>query len=258
MSNKSNTGIRMYSCLLLIVLIAGWELFCRVSGISSLLIPAPSAVAETLWAGLTVGFLWPHIWITTVEMVLGLALGCSIGFLCGVALGETEFLRRLLWPYILASQVVPKLALGPLFIVWFGFGMTSTVVITALICFFPLLENTLTGTHHIEPQKRELFHMLGATRLQTLLRLKIPSGLPVIMAGVRVAVVLALVGAVVGEFIGGRSGLGASIIAAQGMMDSTLMFALFVIITALGMIFYQATILAERWLLRHHMKGTGQ
>ena len=250
-------SIRTGSWALLIFLIAGWELFCRTSGVSALVIPAPSAVTELLWEGLTTGFLWPHIWITTIEMALGLALGCAIGFLCGVVLGETEFLRRLLWPYILASQVVPKLALGPLFIVWFGFGMTSTVVITALICFFPLLENTLTGIHHIDPQKRELFRMLGATRLQTLLRLKIPAGLPVIMAGVRVAVVLALVGAVVGEFIGGRSGLGASIIAAQGMMDSTLMFALFIIITALGMIFYQATILVERRLLRRHMKGTG-
>jgi NitT/TauT family transport system permease protein len=251
------TGSRNWSAVLLIALVAGWEIFCRTSGVSILVIPAPSAVSQVLWEGLTVGFLWPHIWITTAEMVLGLALGCVIGFLCGVGLGETEFLRRLLWPYILASQVVPKLALGPLFIVWFGFGMTSTVVITALICFFPLLENTLTGIHHIDPQKRELFRMLGATRLQTLLRLKIPSGLPVIMAGVRVAVVLALVGAVVGEFIGGRTGLGASIIAAQGMMDSTLMFALFIIITALGMIFYQAAILVERRLLRRHMKGTG-
>ena len=250
-------SIRTSSWALLIALVAGWELFCRTSGVSVLVIPAPSAVIQVLWEGITTGFLWPHIWITTVEMVLGLALGCVIGFLCGVGLGETEFLRRLLWPYILASQVVPKLALGPLFIVWFGFGMTSTVVITALICFFPLLENTLTGIHHIDPQKRELFRMLGATRIQTLLRLKIPSGLPVIMAGVRVAVVLALVGAVVGEFIGGSSGLGASIIAAQGMMDSTLMFALFIIITALGMIFYQAAILVERRLLRRHMKGTG-
>lgn len=246
---------RAGSWLLLITLLAAWEVFCRVSGVSTLVIPAPSAVAETLWDGLTVGFLWPHIWITTLEMVLGLALGCVIGFVCGIVLGETDTLRELLWPYILASQVVPKLALGPLFIVWFGFGMTSTVFITALICFFPLLENTLTGIHHIEPQKRELFRMLRATRMQTLLRLKIPSGLPVIMAGVRVAVVLALVGAVVGEFIGGKSGLGASIIAAQGMMDSTLMFALFFVITALGMIFYQAAILAERWLLRHHIKG---
>jgi NitT/TauT family transport system permease protein len=251
-------SIRTYSWGLLIVLVAGWELFCRVSGISALVIPAPSAVMETMWSGLISGYLLPHIWITTAEMVLGLATGCAIGFLCGIVLGETEFLRRLLYPYIIASQVVPKLALGPLFIVWFGFGMTSTVVITALICFFPLLENTLTGIHHIDPQKRELFRMLGATRMQTLFRLKIPSGLPVIMAGVRVAVVLALVGAVVGEFISGQAGLGATIIAAQGMMDSSLMFALFVIITVLGMIFYQATVLVEHWLLRRHMKGINQ
>ena len=250
--------IRFYSWTLLVVVIAGWELFCRISGISALVIPAPSAVAEVLWSGLATGYLWPHIWITSAEMLLGLATGCAIGFLCGILLGESAYLRRLLWPYIVASQVVPKLALGPLFIVWFGFGMTSTVIITALICFFPLLENTLTGIHLIDPQKRELFRVLGATRLQTLLRLKIPSGLPIILTGFRVAVVLALVGAVVGEFIGGRAGLGATIIASQGMMDSPLMFALFILITCLGIIFYQAAIQLERWLLHRHMKGTGQ
>jgi NitT/TauT family transport system permease protein len=212
-------------------------------------------VFHTLWAGLTSGFLLPHIWVTSVEIVLGLVAGCGVGFLTGVILVEVAFLQRLLYPYIIASQVVPKLALGPLFIIWFGFGMTSTVVITALICFFPLLENTMTGLQQIDPQKRDLFRMLRATRMQTLLRLKIPSGLPVIMAGVRVAVVLALVGAIVGEFIGGSRGLGASIIAAQGMMDSTLMFALFVVITVLGMIFYQTAIWLERWLLRRHVKG---
>ena len=205
--------------------------------------------------GLVTGYLWPHVWITGAEMLLGLALGCGIGFVCGVLLGEIDVLRRLLWPYVIASQVIPKLALGPLFIIWFGFGMTSTVVITALICFFPLLENTLTGLQLVDSRKRDLFRMLGATRLQTLFRLRLPTGLPVILAGVRVAVVLALVGAVVGEFIGGRKGLGAAIIAAQGMMDSALMFALFIIITVLGMAVYQLTIVIERRLLRHHGKG---
>ena len=252
---SSETHSRILAIGLLLLLVGGWEIYCRVSGVSELVIPAPSAIAVTLWQGLTSGYLWPHIWITSAEMTLGLLLGCSVGFVCGVVLAEFNWLRRLIWPYILASQVVPKLALGPLFIVWFGFGMTSTVVITALICFFPLLENTLTGVHHIDPMKRELFRMLGATRMQTLIRLKIPSGLPVIMAGVRVAVVLALVGAVVGEFIGGRAGLGATIIAAQGMMDSTLMFALFFVITALGMIFYQAAVWAERRLLIRHTRG---
>ena len=209
----------LYSLLLFMALLAAWEALVHVTGVSILVAPPPSAVVETLWSGLTVGFLWPHIWVTGVETLAGFALGCGIGFVAGVVLGEIPFLRRLLWPYVLASQVVPKLALGPIFIVWFGFGMTSTIVITALICFFPLLENTLIGLEAATPEKRDLFRMLGATRRQTLVRLKIPAGLPVILAGVRVAIVLALVGAVVGEFIGGDAGLGASIIAAQGMMD---------------------------------------
>ncbi|WP_353860092.1 ABC transporter permease [Azospirillum formosense] len=247
--------VRLASALLLVLLLAGWEVYCRVAGVSALVVPLPSAVLRTLWDGLAGGYLLPHLWVTTAEMAMGLAAGCTIGFLAGVLLAEVPVLRRLFYPYILASQVVPKLALGPLFIVWFGFGMTSTVVITALICFFPLLENTMTGLQQVDPNKRELFRMLRATRLQTLLRLKIPSGLPVILAGLRVAVVLALVGAVVGEFIGGRQGLGASIIAAQGMMDSTMMFALFIVITLLGMIVYQAAAGLERWLLRRPWKG---
>lgn len=250
--------ISLLSLTLFVVLLLLWEGVVRATGISALVIPAPSAILIVLWEGLTVGFLWPHIWMTTVETLVGFVLGCAIGFIAGVILGEIKFLRQLLWPYVLASQVVPKLALGPIFIVWFGFGMTSTIVITALICFFPLLENTMTGLQSVSPDKRDLFRMLCASRWQTLVKLKVPSGLPVIMAGVRVAIVLALVGAVVGEFIGGSSGLGASIITAQGMMDSTLMFALFIVITALGLLFYQLIILVEYCLLFGWMKGQEQ
>ena len=164
-------------------------------------------------------------------------------------MAESTPLARLLKPYLIVSQVIPKLALMPLFIVWFGFGMTSTVVITALICFFPLMETTVTGLQQIDPQRLELFRMLGATRGQTLLRLKLPSGLPGILAGLRVAVVLALVGAVVGEFIGASKGLGALIIASQGMMDTPLMFAVLVIIAVLGMLLYQITVAIEKRLL---------
>jgi NitT/TauT family transport system permease protein len=238
--------VRLWSLALFIVLIAGWEAACRGFGIAALLLPPPSAVLATLWHGLVDGYLWPHIWLTALEMLLGLVLGCAIGFICGVALGETDFLRRVLSPYIVASPVVPKLALVPLFI--FGFGMPPIIVITALICFFPLLENTMTAMAHVEPQKLELFRMLGASKAQTLFRLKVPAGLPVILAGVRVAVVLSLVGAVVAEFFAGRDGLGALIIAAQGMMDSAQIFAS---LTAI-------TLLAERWLLRRHVKGAGQ
>ena len=243
------------SLVLLLCLSLFFFFFFRLMDGSALIVSALSSVLLVLWDGLITGFLWRHIWVTSVEPLLGFVLGCSIGFFCGAMLGEIVQLRKLLWPYVLATQVVPKLALGPIFIIWFGFGMTSTVVINALICFFPLVENTMTGLQKATLEKRDLFRMLGAGRWKTLVRLKIPAGLPTIMAGVRVAIVLALVGAVVGEFMGGSEGLGASIIAAQAMMDTSLMFALFIVITVLGGLFYQITLLFERWLLRNWKKG---
>jgi NitT/TauT family transport system permease protein len=241
---------RLAGLALLAALLAAWEAAARGFALSALVLPPPSAVLAALGKGLASGYLWPHLRATGTELLLGLLAGCGIGFATGVLLAEQPMLRRLLMPYVVVSQVVPKLALMPLFIVWFGFGLTSTVVITALICFFPLMENTMTGLAQVQPDRVELFRMLGASRAQTLWRLKLPSGLPSVLAGLRIAVVLALVGAVVGEFIGASHGLGALIIAAQGSMDTALMFAVLVLISALGLLLYQATLLLERRLLR--------
>lgn len=242
--------LRLASFALLVLLALGWEAACRGFALSPLVLPAPSAIAQSLWRGLASGYFWPHIRATALELLLGVLAGCSIGFAAGVAMAEAKLLRALLMPYVVTSQVIPKLALAPLFVLWFGFGITSTVVITALICFFPLLENTMTALAQVPPERLELFRMLGASRWQTLWRLKLPGGAPGILAGVRVAVVLALVGAVVGEFISASHGLGALVIASQGTMDTPLMFAVLLLIAALGMLAYQATLLLERWLLR--------
>jgi NitT/TauT family transport system permease protein len=250
----THVSTRLGSLALLALLLLAWEWASRGFALSALVLPAPSVIARSLWTGLASGYFWPHIRSTGSELLLGLASGCLVGFASGVVMAESAFLRGLLMPYVLVSQVVPKLALMPLFIVWFGFGMTSTVVITALICFFPLMENTLTSLQQVEPQRLELFRMLGATRRQTLLRLKLPSGLPGILAGLRVAVVLALVGAVVGEFIGANRGLGALVIASQGVVDTPLMFAVLVLIAVLGMLVYQATLALEKWLLLPYTK----
>lgn len=241
---------RLLALALLVLLLAVWEITVRQVGISALVLPAPSAVAKTLWTTLATGYLWPHIGATLAEMLLGLAIGGAAGLGIGVALAESALLDRVLKPYVIVSQVVPKLALAPLFVLWFGFGMAPTVVMTALICFFPLMENTLTALRQVDPNRLQLFRMLGASRTQTLLRLKLPAGLPGILAGLRVALVLALVGAVVGEFIGASRGLGAVIIAAQGMMDTPLMFAALTAIAVIGLLGYQATLLLERRLLR--------
>ncbi|KGH04676.1 ABC transporter permease [Comamonas thiooxydans] len=246
------------SASLLIAVLAIWELAARQFGLSALVLPAPSAVALSLWSGLASGYFWPHLWATLQALLLGLLIGSAVGLLAGMALAESELLERVFKPYVVVSQVVPKLALAPLFVLWFGFGMLPTVLITALICFFPLMENTLTGLRQVDGQRLQLFRMLGATRLQTLLRLKLPTGLPAILAGLRVAVVLALVGAVVAEFMGASQGLGAVVIAAQGMMDTTLMFAALVLIAAMGLLLYQACLVLERYLLRSHHFSTSQ
>ena len=241
--------------LLLALLLAAWEAATRLLAVSALVLPPPSRIAQALWQGLASGYLWPHLRATATELLLGLAAGCAIGLGAGVLLAELPRLRRLLMPYVVLSQVVPKLALMPLFIVWFGFGLAPTVVITALICFFPLLENTRTGLGQVPPAQLELFRMLGASRLQTLLRLKLPTGLPAMLAGFRVAVVLALVGAVVGEFIAASRGLGALVIAAQGSMDTPLMFAALALVSLLGLLLYQGALLVERRLLKPYLQS---
>ena len=238
------------SLVLGLLLLTAWELAATGLKLSTLVLPPPSLVMAALHQGFVSGYLGPHVLQTLLEVVLGFGLGSLLGFLGGVALGEWPTARRVLMPYLVVSQVVPKLALAPLLIVWLGFGATPTVVITALICFFPLLENTLTALQHVAPQRLELFRMLRASRWQTIWRLKVPDGKPAILAGLRVAVVLAWVGAVVGEFMGASRGLGALIIAAQGSMDTPLMFAVLVVITVLGWASYQAMVMIEQSLLK--------
>lgn len=243
-------GLTAATLALPLLLLAAWEAAARGFGLSALVLPPPSLIVDALWRGLASGYFWPHLGTTALELALGLAIGAAFGLVVGVLLAELPALRRLAMPYVVVSQVVPKLALMPLLVVWFGFGLAPTVLVTALICFFPLLENTLTGLAQVAPERLELFRLLKASRWQTLWRLKLPSGLPAVLAGLRIAVVLALVGAVVGEFVGASRGLGALIIAAQGSMDTPLLFAVLVLVSALGLAAYHATLWLERRLLR--------
>ncbi len=241
---------RIWSLALLLALLWIWEWAVTAFAWSELVLPPPSTVAATLWRGLHTGYFWPHLAQTAMEVAAGLAVGGLFGFVCGLALGESAFGRRVFMPYVVATQVIPKLALAPLLTVWLGFGTVPMVVITALVCFFPLLESTMTGIGQVDAARLELFRMLGATRWQTLWRLKVPTGLPAVLAGMRMAVVLALVGAVVGEFIGASQGLGALIIAAQGSMDTPLMFAVLTLITLMGLLLYLGALWVQKRLLR--------
>lgn len=213
-----------------------WEISVRASEWSELVLPAPSRIAQVFWQGLVSGYWWPHIGQSLLTLLLGWLLGASAGFGMGVLLSQARLLRRWLTPYIVISQVTPKVALAPLFMLWFGFGTLPGVIMTALICFFPLLENTLTALEQTDRHQMALFRSLRAGTWSTLWRLQIPAGRHTLSTGLRIALVLAWVGTVVSEFMSASHGLGAVIIAAQGSMDTPLLFASLLWIALLGVL----------------------
>ena len=239
----------LVSLLMGVAVLALWEGLTRHWGLSALVLPPPSRIVQSLLQGLHTGYWWPHIGQTLLAVGLGLLCGAGLGVGFGLLLGSFARWRRWLTPYLVISQLTPQLALAPLFILWFGFGLLPTVVMTALICFFPLLENTLAALDQTDPQQRQLLRALGASRWQTLWRLQLPAGRHTLAAGLRVALVLAWVGAVVSEFINGSRGLGAVIIAAQGSMDTPLLFAALVWVATLGVASYGLLNGLLRWQL---------
>ncbi len=234
------------SCLLLVFLIAGWELIVRARGIPPLIVPAPTVVWESLVAHTRSGFLFTHLGATVMEILLGFLVGSLLGIGLGMGVALSPLLRGVLHPYLIASQAMPKLALAPIFVMWFGFGILPKVLITALIAFFPLFENTVTGLNEVDRDALELFRAIRATPWQTLRWLRLPNAVPFVVTGLKIAMVLSIVGAVVAEYVGANRGLGALIISSQGMMDTPLMFAVFVVLVALGVALYEVVVLLER------------
>jgi NitT/TauT family transport system permease protein len=240
---------RLLSLALLLAVLAAWYGLVQWRRLPPLVLPLPTAVARALVQNLLDGFLWPHLWVTLSEIVLGFIGGSALGVGLGSLVALAPLAQRVLNPYIIASQAMPKLALAPLFVIWCGFGIVPKALIAALIAFFPLFENTLTGLSAADTDALDLFRMLGASRWQVFIKLLLPNAVPYLFAGLRVAIVLSVVGAVVGEYVGANKGLGALIMASQGMMDTTLMFAVFIVLTLVGIVLYQLVVYCERLVL---------
>jgi NitT/TauT family transport system permease protein len=245
---RTRGGERALAASVLVGFLLGWTGFVKAIGLSALVLPTPWAVAKALAEGLAGGTLWVHIWVTVQEIILGFVAGSLLGVGIGTVLAHSELARRVFNPYLVASQAMPKLALAPIFVLWFGFGIAPKVVVAALICFFPLLENTMVGLNEIAEAKLELFRMLTASAWQTFYKLRVPNAMPFIFAGLRVAMILSVVGAIVGEYVGANKGLGALIIATQGSFDTPLMFAVFFILTLIGTALYKVMEVLERTL----------
>lgn len=242
---------------LALALLALWQAYVSGAGVSPFILPAPAQVWSAWQDLLGSPRAWAHTGWTVYATLAGFAWALVVGVGLGVLIGRLRWLETTLNPFIVATQVVPKVALVPLFVVWFGFGVTSKVIIAAVLAFFPILTNTVLGVKSIDGGHRDVMTSLNATRWQVFRRLELPSALPYILTGMEVGIVLAIIGAIVGEYLGGNSGLGALLIAKMNAYETDALFAVTLHMTILGFLFYFAIGGLRRLLIPWHQSGAG-
>jgi NitT/TauT family transport system permease protein len=238
-----------YSVVSVVVFLAAWEVAVDWFKVPAYLLPKPMAVAEVLWTGYVGGSFWPHLFTTLSEVVIGYVIGCSAALLLGAAVAEWRAVERIFLPYVVALQSTPKVALAPLLIVWLGFGVESKIALVVLICFFPVFVNSVAGFRSANPDLLRLYRVFSASRVHTFLNVKLPAAGGAIFAGLQIAVVMALIGAVVGEFVTAKQGLGFLIQASSLNFDVPTMFAAIVTLALFGILGTSLVRLAQRKLI---------
>src|SRR5690606_34238215 len=183
-------------------------------------------------------YIWHHSWVTTYETVIGFGLAVVIGVASAVIMVYSTTVERTLYPILLFAQVIPKIAIAPLFVVWLGFGMGPKIVVAVLIAFFPVVISMVAGLKAVDPEMLELAATMGAGPLATFTKIRLPASLPHLFSGLKVAVTLAVTGAVVGEFVGANEGLGYVILQANGNLDTPMLFAGLLVMSAIGVVLF--------------------
>jgi NitT/TauT family transport system permease protein/putative hydroxymethylpyrimidine transport system permease protein len=224
-----------------------WEMVARLGWVEDYLLPAPSEVAEALWVDR--GLLFPDAWVTAQEVLLGFALATAVGLALAVALHLSAVLRRALYPLVVASQAVPVMVIAPVLVIWFGFGMGPKLIVIALVCFFPLVVNTLDGLRSVDASQVKMLRTLGASRFDLLRRLELPASLPYAFSGAKIAVAVAVIGAVFGELVGSDAGLGHAIQVGTAQLLTARVFAAVLLLSAMAIALFALVAALERLLI---------
>jgi NitT/TauT family transport system permease protein len=227
-----------------LMLLAGWELIVRGLGVRSIILPAPSSIVETLIErrDLLLLNLWPSLYLT----VIGFALSVVGGVLVAVLITYSAFVRRSIYPIIVVSQVVPKISIAPLFIVWFGTGTTSCLLLAFLIAFFPMTINSALGFQSIDEDIHLMARTFMASPWQVFWKIRMPNALPHIFGGMKISITLAIIGVIVSEFVASQQGIGYLIKLAGGLLDTPLMMASIALLSIAGLVLYGLIALAEQ------------
>ena len=222
--------------LLIAAVLVVWEAGVVLFAIPQFILPAPSNVFVAFYRGFASALYIDHIWITVTETLMGFVLGTALAFMLGTVIALSRPVEYFLYPFVVMFQAMPKVALAPLIIVWFGLGLTSKVVNAALVAFFPLMVNTIVGLRSAEEDKVNLMRSLAASKTQIFWMLQLPNAMPYIFAGLEIAMIFALIGAIVAEFVGAQAGLGMLIQSMNFTMDVAGQFSVLLILSALGLI----------------------
>jgi NitT/TauT family transport system permease protein len=247
--------------LLRLVLIAAvlalWEFLVKLTAVPEYILPAPSRIFFAMYNGIKSNVYPQHFFVTLTETLLGFLVGTVLAFMLGTLVALSRRVEYFLYPFIVMFQAMPKVALAPLIIVWFGLGLTSKVINAALVAFFPLMVNTIVGLRSAEEDRINLMRSLAASRTQIFFMLQLPNALPYIFAGLEIAMIFALIGAIVAEFVGAEKGLGMLIQSMNFNMDVAGQFSILLILSLLGLCLNGIVALLRRRLLFWETINTG-
>ncbi|GAA4337371.1 ABC transporter permease [Pigmentiphaga soli] len=235
--------------------IAAWETSSRMGWLPPYLVPSPSKIAEKFAA--TFGTMAGHAWLTAAEIAAGFLLATAGAVVLAALIVFFKPVERAVYPWLVILQVIPKVALGPLLIIWLGFSFFPKVLMAFLLAFFPIMIDTIIGLRSIETNSIYLLRSMGAGRLGIFRYLQLPNALPHLFGSLKVAITLAVVGALVGEFIGANEGLGYVLVSANGSLDTELLFVSLVWISAQAMVFYGLVVAAEKVCVSWHVSHRG-
>jgi len=239
--------------LLVAAFLALWKLYVESQDISEFVLPPPEEVARAFAEQVTDPFVWrTHVWTTFYETIAGFAIALVVGVGLGFLMGRSRIFETVANPFVVATQVVPKVALVPLFILWFGFGPTSKIAISAMLAFFPILTNTSFGVRSVPPSMREMMTAMGASRRQAFRKLEFKYTLAYILSGAEVGIVLAVIGAIVGEYLGGDRGLGRYAVNLQNNLQVSKLYGAINLMTIFGFVLYLAITGLRRFLIPWH------
>jgi NitT/TauT family transport system permease protein len=227
-----------------------WYALTHPARYPAYILPGPDLVWTRFLATLGDGTLAQHSLVSLTEALSGLVLGLAAASILGYFIAKSRALERALTPYIVASQAIPVVAIAPLLVIWFGFGVRSKILICALIVFFPILVNTVIGVKSVEPNLRDLMRSLRATRWQTFVKLELPAALPILLGGLKIGATLSVIGAVVGEFVSRDRGLGFLLDFARGQYDTALVFVAVATLIVMALSLYALVALLERLVLK--------